>query len=803
VRSIGDELALDPDWVTSDVGEFEQLLDRGSLEAAVDLFIGPLLDGFHLSDGAEFERWVDTERARLGQRYASALESLAEASESHADYSAAARWWCKLAAHDPYSDRVCLRLMRAFEAAGDRAAAIRQARVHAVLLREDFGAEADAEVTAFAERLRGQSAGPNRQAAESVDARLRADRILAISGAADRDPVGDGSSAEMMDPARNEHPSPLSSSRGEIPPVRPAAAPRESASVLAVMQQSGSASLGEPASDTGFGHRSPSTSGRIPPLYGRWRLGSRLSRGVIAVIAVALLASGGMALRRAAVFSGLPAVPIATLDIPAGGLVTVAVLTFEDEAADGDQSWFADALGEAIQLQLAQVGGLRVVGHYSSIRPDARSWSREVSESGVPVDAPSIGDSLGAQYLLIAGVRKLGDSVSVNPQLIDARTGERVWGAPYTSMLSPGDVEEIPRNIAHQAARALELRPASEGRLATALPDDAEYQAYLEGRYHLRRFQSGVAMRETELDQSVAHLRQVVALSPSWAPGIAALGEALSWAGMFESEQGEITSTFAESKQVLERAIELDPDDARTYATLGYVVHRSELDYVHANALFKRALELDPDQYWHCGYAFFLLWAGRYEQAAQAFRQAEALDPLYSVLKDYLIASYLCTGRYAEAIEIAELVLAEYPGWSSIRRNLVLALYATGREAEAFAAIDASPNAQHPYNDVVRALLHARAGRVAQAEDLIRGVDEAALTDELRSSFPRRELSPAPLYGAVLVALGRREEAIELLQSALDRDPDVLLYDRCFPELKTLEDDLRYKELLRRTGVPI
>ncbi|HEX7090122.1 MAG TPA: BTAD domain-containing putative transcriptional regulator [Longimicrobiales bacterium] len=154
VRAAGDDLALDPELIGSDVAAFERLLDEGRPGAAVELYGGPLLDGFHLSGAAEFERWLDAERARLGQRYAAALESLAEAAEAREAHVEAVGWWRRLAAHDPYSGRVALRLMRALEAAGDRAGALRHAQVHAALLREEFEAEPDPAVAAYAERLR-------------------------------------------------------------------------------------------------------------------------------------------------------------------------------------------------------------------------------------------------------------------------------------------------------------------------------------------------------------------------------------------------------------------------------------------------------------------------------------------------------------------------------------------------------------------------------------------------------------------------------------------------------------------------
>jgi serine/threonine-protein kinase len=167
IRSNGDELTLDSDAMASDVETFERLLDDGRIESAVELFRGSLLDGFHMSDGAEFDHWLDAERARLGQRYAAALESLAVATETRGEFTEAVDWWRKLAALDPYNGRVALRLMRALEAAGDRAGALRHARVHAALLEEEFAAEPDPEVTAFAERLRLEP--PARFAPEPLD----------------------------------------------------------------------------------------------------------------------------------------------------------------------------------------------------------------------------------------------------------------------------------------------------------------------------------------------------------------------------------------------------------------------------------------------------------------------------------------------------------------------------------------------------------------------------------------------------------------------------------------------------------
>ena len=156
ILSTSDDLRLSPELLPSDVDEFEDAIERGEWQRAAELYAGPFLDGFFVSDAEEFERWVDTERARLGRAYARALEALSEDAERRKDAVEAVRWWRALAAQDPYSSRVAVRLMRALDQAGDRAAALQHARVHATLLAEEFGTEPDAAVAELAASMRAQ-----------------------------------------------------------------------------------------------------------------------------------------------------------------------------------------------------------------------------------------------------------------------------------------------------------------------------------------------------------------------------------------------------------------------------------------------------------------------------------------------------------------------------------------------------------------------------------------------------------------------------------------------------------------------
>jgi DNA-binding SARP family transcriptional activator/TolB-like protein len=158
VSGNGDALSLDWADLWCDASAFEEALDDGRLCDAVELYRGELLEGFHLGGAPEFERWVEAERERLARRYAAALEELAAEREAGADFFGAAMWWRRLAARDPYSSRIALRLMRALAAAGDRAAAVQHARLHEAMLLEELEVAPDPEVSALVRQL--QAAPP-------------------------------------------------------------------------------------------------------------------------------------------------------------------------------------------------------------------------------------------------------------------------------------------------------------------------------------------------------------------------------------------------------------------------------------------------------------------------------------------------------------------------------------------------------------------------------------------------------------------------------------------------------------------
>jgi len=154
IGTAGEMLRLNRDVIRSDVAEFEDALDAGELERAVELYTGPFLDGWFIADAPEYERWAESERGRIAGRAVTAFRRLAEQATARADHDAAVRWWRQLATFEPLDARAAVGLMSALAAAGDRGAALRHARVYETLVQQELDAPPDPAVTALADRLR-------------------------------------------------------------------------------------------------------------------------------------------------------------------------------------------------------------------------------------------------------------------------------------------------------------------------------------------------------------------------------------------------------------------------------------------------------------------------------------------------------------------------------------------------------------------------------------------------------------------------------------------------------------------------
>lgn len=192
----GEDVTVNRALVTADVLQFEEAVANGSVEDALTVYEGDFLAGFHVSEAPEFERWADGERARLR----GAAIDAAHRSAEHAIASGKARdavgWTSRAVELDPTNERAIRRLMRAHDAAGDRARALRDYMEFVTRMREELDAEPSPETQQLAAAIRARSEASNgsgdfvkfRQPAHSQAARI-AEAAAPAAPAASREPM--------------------------------------------------------------------------------------------------------------------------------------------------------------------------------------------------------------------------------------------------------------------------------------------------------------------------------------------------------------------------------------------------------------------------------------------------------------------------------------------------------------------------------------------------------------------------------------------------------------------------------------
>lgn len=192
----GDEVALSPSHVWCDAAAFEDALDGGDLERALELYAGPLLSGFHPGGAQELDQWVDDRRAEMARRATDAAWELCRLAEADGDDDGAIVWARRAMALSPHDERGVRRLMVLLEAAGDRAGAIREYEAFARRLTLEYDLEPSADTTALVDSMQADAtegaAGtkPARRGSPAAPLSTGAQPPEAVEGTLDTRPSG-------------------------------------------------------------------------------------------------------------------------------------------------------------------------------------------------------------------------------------------------------------------------------------------------------------------------------------------------------------------------------------------------------------------------------------------------------------------------------------------------------------------------------------------------------------------------------------------------------------------------------------
>ncbi len=266
---------------------------------------------------------------------------------------------------------------------------------------------------------------------------------------------------------------------------------------------------------------------------------------------------------------------------------------------------------------------------------------------GRDISPAEVGRLLDARYLLEGSVRRLGDRVRVNVELIEAETGRHLWSEAYDA--EPKDIfavqDEIARHVVGAAAVKL-TRLEQERVLVKPTGSLAAYEYVLRGHERLAN-----ATRE-ENDGAQEMFQRAIDLDPNYAVAYAALGGAYFDAAV--SGWAEFPNEAVERAEALaQRALTLDPTTTSGYRLLA-AIHMFRGHYDLALSQIDRALEVNPsdaDSYVQRG--IILVFAGRSAEAVPWLEGALRFDHANTRAAVYI---------YDKAVEAFDRALARNPG---------------------------------------------------------------------------------------------------------------------------------------------
>ncbi len=461
---------------------------------------------------------------------------------------------------------------------------------------------------------------------------------------------------------------------------------------------------------------------------------------------------------------------------PGGAAISsIAVLPLDDLMGDPEQEYFVEGMHEAIISNLSRISALKVISRTSAMR------YKDTDKL-----MPEIARELNVDALVEGSVLKAGDRVRITAQLIHGASDEHLWSNDYEGDLT--DILSLQKTVARAIAGeiGLALKPEEEAYLASAPQVNPEaYNLYLKG-WHFHNQES-----EESMPKAVEYLEQAVALDPGFARAWAALGHSylmMQWLGDWS-----VDYAFDRMKQALDKALELDLNQAQAHAGLGVYRYLWNLDIPGAEASFRRALTLNPDLvYARYEYGLFLVRTGRPDEGVAELRRTQELDPLDPQPLQGIAWFYQYTRQYDKALEYWQAVLELAPGHGWARGGVV----ATKREILMQQGRYAEVTEQRGVNTSL-----GRRARMAMGNE----EEVYAYRDSLRSTgeLQQQEQEDPDWAARFYAIMGEREKALSLLEGINEENlrywfPYSLVYS---PEFDFLRSEPRFKALLKKMGL--
>lgn len=345
----------------------------------------------------------------------------------------------------------------------------------------------------------------------------------------------------------------------------------------------------------------------------------------------------------------------------ASDLRTLAALPFEDMNGTEENRLIALGLHDDLLTQLSRVGAIRVTSR-TSVRDyvDTEKTFQEIA------------GELGVQYLLEGTVRSSGQQVRVNVTLVDAESGETLWGEQYDHAVTPENLLSTQSEIARQVIEELEARltPEEEATLASMRPAGSTVAQ----QWYFRGVDAWEAGNNRIHDARDAMARAVELDS----------GYVAAWSGLakFESRITRLgQDRLAEARAAMERTEQLAPGTVEAHMARGFFEYYGQSNYDAALSAFRAAERLAPsDTEVLVAVGLILRRQGDWTGSTELMRRAVQLDPRNVDPLRILAENLDFMGAYEAADRVFERVLAIEPTNPNARSEKVDLVFKRDRD---------------------------------------------------------------------------------------------------------------------------
>lgn len=467
---------------------------------------------------------------------------------------------------------------------------------------------------------------------------------------------------------------------------------------------------------------------------------------------------------------------------------SIAVLPFtysnsdRSETIGPDANWLSDGITESIINDLSHVPNLKVIARSSVFR-----------YKGQNVDPQVVGRELNVRAVVIGRIVQIGDTVSVQTELVDVQNQTQLWGERYRRKI--GDVLELPEDISRQISDGLKLELSGDarkqiGKRYTVNPQ--AYELYWKGRYHWNQ------RKRDDVNQAIKYFQEAIKVDPNYALAYTGLADCYVLGNILQMPPKQAMPMAADAAR---KALSIDNQLAEAHTSLAKIKLSYEWDWAGAEAEFKQAIQLNPGYATaHQWYGVYLSEMGRHDESIRERTTAQNLDPLSLSITTGLGRALYWAGRFDESIKHLQATIPRDPNYGDTYWSLGLAFEQKRMYAEAISAfqravdLSKSPDGSEGKPEMLAVLAHAYAMAGKQTE-------AKAILDQLKKvASPQHYVSPYAV-SLIYVALNEKDSAFQSLGQAFQERDENLIHLRVDPRLDPIRPDARFQQLLQQINL--